>query len=183
MRNSSIRKPNRLKNHDYSQKGAYFVTICIKGKHEILGQIVTTGAAECHLQLSEIGQIVKDEITILSTIYINITVDTYVIMPNHVHMIILIANNEHNLCLQDCERQNTVPTVSQIMNQWKRSISIKLGFSPWQKSFHDHIIRSEKDYRRIVEYIKNNPSRWVDDCYYKPYGRHPAARIYNIRPQ
>ena len=59
------------------------------------------------------------------------------------------------------------PTVSRVIKQWKGIITKKIGFPPWQKSFHDHIIRSNKDYYRIAEYIENNPTRWVDDCYYK----------------
>ncbi|MCL1864639.1 MAG: hypothetical protein FWF73_02380 [Spirochaetes bacterium] len=137
------------------------------------------------MKLNEIGQIVKDEITILSTTYTNVAIDKYVIMPNHVHMIIAIADSGrcefckgsecgkfckgsgHDKFYKDSGRQNAAPAISQIINQWKRAISIKLGFSPWQKSFHDHIIRNNDEYNRITEYIENNPARWTDNCYYK----------------
>jgi len=63
-------------------------------------------------------------------------------------------------------RQNAAPTLSQIIGQWKRAVSINAGFSLWQKSFHDHIIRSEAEYQRISQYIDQNPARWAEDEYY-----------------
>ena len=158
-----------MKKYDYSQNGVYFVTICAKNHENLFGKIVpvVVGAAFCRPQschpplnapeLNEIGQTIKYEVERLSTIYTNATVDKYVIMPNHVHMIISIANNES---------KDEAPAISRIVNQWKRAISIKAGFSPWQKSFHDHIIRNEEDYIRIAEYIESNPSKWQEDRYH-----------------
>jgi len=153
------RKSNRLENYDYSNDGAYFITICTKD-HEKLFDNISVGAESCRPQLSEIGVLVEPEIMRLSHTYENVSVDSYVIMPNHVHMIITICGGKRH--------QNAAPTsVSQIVSQWKRAVSIKVGFSPWQKSFHDHVIRNQEDYNRIAEYIENNPARWVDDCYYE----------------
>ena len=212
MSKSSVRKPNRLKNYDYSQKGAYFITICVKDKHEILGKIVPVGAItnrpsiyytnrpntnqssinqsknrphnnhqqnetadKLHVELSEYGMIVDTAINEIPVHYKNVSVDRYVIMPNHIHLILVIQNNneiqhynatQHNV---GNGRLLIAPTcVSNIVKQLKRYVSKQLGFSLWQKSFHDHIIRNEKEYCQIVEYIENNPSRWVNDCYYKP---------------
>jgi hypothetical protein len=63
-------------------------------------------------------------------------------------------------------RQDAAPTVSRIVGQWKRAVSLKVGYSVWQKSFHDHIIRDMNDYRRIAEYIETNPQRWMEDCFH-----------------
>ena len=158
MTNLPVRKPNRLQNYDYSQNGAYFVTVCAKDHKELFGNVV--GAAFCrpHVELSKIGQTIKEETKILQSTYDMVVVDLFVIMPNHVHMIIVINNSG---------RQNAAPTVSRIINQWKRAISRKTGTSLWQKSFYDHIIRDEDDYCRIWEYIENNPANWFSDCYYK----------------
>ena len=108
---------------------------------------------------TEIGNIIENEITILSSSYHGVSVDCFVIMPNHIHMIICIN-------WVDDGRQDAAPTISQMINQWKRAISIKVGRSVWQKSFHDHVIRNENEYIKIAEYIENNPIRWKEDCFY-----------------
>ena len=158
------RKPNRLKNFDYSKNGAYFVTICAKSRFELFGTI-DVGAAFCRPQLSETGELIEAEIKRLSNIYEGVSVDCYIIMPNHVHMIIVIHGE---IGYRKIGRQNAAPTISQMINQWKRAISIKNGFSPWQKSFHDHIIRNEDEYSRIAKYIENNPATWESDCHFSP---------------
>ena len=124
---------------------------------EIISEI-PVGAASCRPRLTDLGEIVETEITSLSKTYANVTIDCHIVMPNHVHMIIVIQNVNG--------RQNAAPTVSQMMNQWKRAISIKAGFSPWQKSFYDHIIRDDKEYSRIAEYIENNPANWEKDRFF-----------------
>jgi len=65
-----------------------------------------------------------------------------------------------------CGRQNAAPTLPRVMGQWKRAISMKLGYSIWQKSFHDHIVCSETEYQKIAYYIDENPAIWSEDCYY-----------------
>ena len=78
-------------------------------------------------------------------------------MPNHIHMIITNTNNE---------RTQFAPTISRIIKQMKGIITKEIGYSIWQKSFHDHIIRNEKEYNLIAEYIENNPIKWEDDCFH-----------------
>ena len=188
MKYLPVRKPNRLKGYDYSQVGKYFLTICAKDRLELFA---TIEAASCRPQYTHIGNVIEDEIATLSNSYPGVSVEFFVIMPNHIHMIIdIIAadggrRNAENRGRQDAEnrrrqdaeicgrqdaenrrRQDAAPTVSQMINQWKRAVSIKIGYSVWQKSFHDHIIRNESEYRKIVEYIKNNPIRWKQDCFY-----------------
>ena len=138
------------------------MTICSKDRMEIFATI-DVGAAFCRPCLTRIGEIIENEILVLSSAYSGVSVDYSVIMPNHVHMIIGIYSNWR---YDGNGRQNAAPTVSQMINQWKRAISIKVGYSVWQKSFHDHIIRNEDDYREIAEYIENNPQRWTEDCFF-----------------
>jgi REP element-mobilizing transposase RayT len=155
------RKPNRLKNYDYSLDGAYFVTICANKHIEIFSRI-----DEGRIYLTNIGKIIENEIKILSCTYKDVIVDSHITMPNHVHMIIIIyeTNKRQNTI---GEQQSTSPvTISRIIGQWKRAISIKAGRSIWQKSFHDRIIRNEDEYHMIAEYIDNNPQRWKEDKYY-----------------
>jgi len=152
--NLPVRKRNRLENYDYSQDGAYYITLCVKDNHEILSD-VAVGAAFCRpiIQLTEIGKIVENEISVLSKIYDVLTVNEYIIMPNHVHMV---------LSIDRCGRQNAAPTISRALGQWKRVISMKIGYSIWQKSFYDRIIRDSKEYENICRYIEENPQKWKD---------------------
>jgi REP element-mobilizing transposase RayT len=78
-------------------------------------------------------------------------------MPNHIHMIIIIDSEAGD--------RGRSPLQTIIRNM-KAYVSKQIGFSPWQKSFHDHIIRNEEDFNSIAEYIDNNPSNWADDCFY-----------------
>jgi REP element-mobilizing transposase RayT len=143
----SFRRPNRLKNYDYSQNGAYFVT----NHANLLSDILMVDNILQHT-LTELGKYVDETIRTLN----NVEINKYVIMPNHVHMIILLAGeNNQRVFLQN--------VVKYIKYRVRRAI----GASVWQKSFHDHIIRDEADYTRIWEYIENNPFRWTEDCYYK----------------
>lgn len=152
------RKNIRLKEYDYSQNGAYFVTICSKDREQLFWRVGATFGRPQDEYLSNIGKLVDDEIKKISTIYENVSIENYVIMPNHVHMIILIAN--------DGGRPEDAPTVSQIVQQFKGSISKQAGRSLWQKSFYVHIVRNEQDYQEIWNYIDSNPLRWAEDKYY-----------------
>ncbi|MCL2247878.1 MAG: hypothetical protein FWC13_01260 [Oscillospiraceae bacterium] len=90
MSEKPTRRKNRLDGYDYSQEGAYFVTVCVKDRQELLGEIATVGANCVRPLLSDIGKITESEINKMSTIFDGVHVNCYVIMPNHVHMIILI---------------------------------------------------------------------------------------------
>ena len=150
------RKKIRLEDYNYSQAGYYFVTICTKDRKNILWEVGATLGRQ--LPLSFIGQIIDNEINNISSIYENVKINKYVIMPNHLHMIIVLDPKNG--------RSKTVPTISRIIQQFKGSISKKVGFSLWQNSFYDHIIRNEMDYQEIWNYIENNPLKWHEDKYY-----------------
>jgi REP element-mobilizing transposase RayT len=106
---------------------------------------------------SVIGEVVETAIANISEIYKPVTIDKYVIMPNHIHMIIIISNHG---------RAMRAPTLSTIINQMKGYVSKQVGCSIWQKRFHDHIIRDDAEYKRIWQYIDENPIKWDEDCYY-----------------
>ncbi|MCL2760036.1 MAG: transposase [Desulfuromonadales bacterium] len=152
------RKQNRLQNYDYSQNGAYFVTICIKDKHELLWIPAFVGAHSVRPLLSDIGKVVEKAIMNIPQIYETVIIDRYTIMPNHVHMIAII----------DCDHGRTLcaPTISRVIKQCKEYVTKQIGYSIWQKSFHDHIIRNEQDYINIAEYIENNPANWEIDRFF-----------------
>jgi len=106
------------------------------------------------VKLTELGKFVDDAITYYNANNDGEIFNRYVIMPNHIHAIIILSETG--------DRGRS--PLQYIVRGLKSYISKRVGFSPWQKSFHDHIIRNEEDYIRIAEYIENNPVNWEEDC-------------------
>jgi REP element-mobilizing transposase RayT len=117
------------------------------------------GARIARPSLSVIGKVVRETIENISHIYETVSVDKYVIMPNHIHMIVRIQN-PHGRAMR-------APTISTVVNQMKGTATKRLGHSIWQKLFHDHVIRNEDEHRRISQYVDENPAKWEDDCFYQ----------------
>ena len=158
----SQRKPTRLKDYDYNTDGYYFITICTKNKEKILCDIVGDGALDVpKIKLSKIGEIVNKYIISTNNIP-EISVDKYVIMPNHIHLI-LIVKNDNGTSKAPSPTNNLI---SHCVATLKRFTNDEIGYNIFQRSFHDHIIRGEKDYKEIWEYIDQNPLRWEIDCFY-----------------
>ena len=159
------RRPNRLPHFDYSTPGAYFVTICTQDRKCILGTIVGGGALDApSIRLSPWGQVVNQRILSGNNIP-GISVDKFVIMPNHVHIILLVYETNHH-----GTSKAPSPTNAQIphfVSTFKRFCHRDIGKPVFQRSYHDHVIRDEKDYLKIWEYIDNNPARWKEDCFYE----------------
>ena len=155
------RKPNRLPFYDYSTPGAYFITICIKEKQCILGHIVGASIARPQtVTLSKYGIIVDAAIQAIPKHYPAISVDHYVVMPNHIHLLLQINTDTNG-------RPMVAPTISTVVQQLKGTITKQIGCSIWQKLFHDHVIRAEQDYLKIWTYIDTNPAKWQEDCFYE----------------
>ncbi len=159
------RKPNRLPRYDYSQNGYYFVTICAHGRKEWLGKV-----DKGEIILSSYGAIAAIYWKEIPKHYSNVILDEWVIMPNHIHGIIVISSSAF-VGTEQC----SVPTdakslsVSQIIKSFK-DVTIKrvrsefgdISFA-WQRSFYEHVIRNEISLGRIREYIRNNPVLWDVD--------------------
>ena len=160
MKEFPQRKPNRLKDYDYSHDGAYFVTICAKDRENLFGTVIV-GAAICrpcsslYVELSDIGYTIDVAINNIPRKYPLVFMDTYIIMPNHVHLILVIDNlrsAQFHRQVADNGRQVAAPTtVQKIIGHMKRFVSMQCGYSVWQKSFHDHVIRNEEEYQKIWE--------------------------------
>jgi len=166
----------RLPWWDYSSNAAYFVTICTLNREHFFGEITDNTIA-----LSEIGEIVEKEWINNTKLRpdMNLQLGAYVVMPNHFHGIIIIGENKYNSSGRD-----TMHCVSTRGNRFaprsKNLASVIRGFKigvtknarlinprfAWQSRFYDHIIRNEKSYVRIVEYVLTNPLRWQQDKYY-----------------
>ena len=153
-----FRKPNRLSGYDYATPGYYFITICTLDHEPLLGRICAceNGIVSAKMVLNDMGHIVENAILAIPEHYPGTTMDKYVVMPNHIHMILAIPFGS--------EKTSGVPN---IIRQFKRAVSIRLGKSIWQQGVHDHIIRGETDYQEIWTYIDNNPLKWALDKYYR----------------
>ena len=159
------RKPNRLSCFDYSTPGAYFLTICTQDKKCILGQIVGGGDLDApQISLSTIGKKVWRNIE-LSRQIPNIHVDKYLIMPNHIHLILFVDGTLVGGTSRSPSPTNAV--VPHFVSTFKRFCHKDVGAKIFQRSYHDHVIRGEQDYLKIWEYIDNNPARWKEDCFYE----------------
>ena len=178
------RKSIRLKNYDYAQNGMYFITICTHNREPILSKIskigdVGAGLVPAHdeknniykIELTHIGKIIENEIYNLEKNN-PIIIESYVIMPNHIHFIINFGklqwngNEKNDICLRQAQ---DLPLVPNIVRDFKSKTSLEyIKFNKqigeykklWQRNYYEHIIRDKNEYYKICEYIKNNPIRY-----------------------
>ena len=154
------RKPTRLADYDYSQPGAYFITVCTKDKKCLLSHVVGGDAhiAPCTV-LTPVGRVVQKYLRSIPGI------GEYVIMPNHVHMILRISAAS-TLQGPMWASAPTTANIPSLVRSWKTLVTKELGYSIWQRSYFDHVIRNEKEYLIRVQYILDNPAKWCSDDYY-----------------
>jgi len=172
-----MRKNIRLQEYDYSSAGYYFITICINDGHEIFGNIDNG-----QIIFNKYGKIAECNLLNIPCHIKSVFIDKYVIMPNHVHMIMGIIENLGTRHISsdkpkpDNERTpymaslqtKSKQTVSKAIQQYKASVSRETKIAGlWQPRFHDHIIRNEEKYKLIWRYIDENPIKWNEDRYYK----------------
>jgi len=177
---NKFRKPIRLKDYDYSRTGAYFITICSYNRECILGNVK---AGE--MILNQFGNIVLECWNSLAGRYTNIETDKFVVMPNHIHGIIMITDSEntykeairklqrpvvaiHELPLQSnkiVERRKML--IPKVVGYFKMNAAKKINIvrnttdTPfWQRNYYEHIIRNENKLNKIREYIQNNSLKW-----------------------
>ncbi len=168
------RKTIRLPQYDYSSPGVYFVTICTAGRRCILSDIsVGDGVLDVpRVQLTAYGRCVQDTLLEIEDHYVWLTLDHYVIMPNHIHALLRIDDNGTSRTPSPTiEKSVPIPTpaneiLPRLISTLKRFTNRKCGVQLWQRSFHEHVIRSEIDYNEIWNYIENNPARWAEDRYH-----------------
>ena len=167
------RKTPRYQSFDYNSVGVYFITICTQNRKCILSRIVGTGVLDCpQIKLTGYGKIADKYIKQLNDFYDHLSVEEYVIMPNHIHLLLWIKKNK-NTC-DNGQSRTPVPTTveransacSQFVSTFKRFCNKEYGENVWQDRFNDHIIRDRQDYEEHVRYIMENPARWYYDELY-----------------
>ena len=157
------RRSIRLKDFDYSQSGAYFVTIVTHQRRCFFGEV-----AGGDVQLSEAGRIVNEMWQRLSERFDNVSADSFVVMPNHVHGIVTVGAQ---LIAPDGAgdgAMNRAPTLGQIIRAVKAASTYRIRQSTglealWQRNYYEHVIRDGKSLDRIRRYIAENPARWQFD--------------------
>ena len=143
------RKPTRIPGYDYSRQNYYFITICTYEKKCIFGSIRNK---------NHWGQIAENELKNLENHFQNIRIDNCIVMPNHIHAIIAIDGTD-NIGLD------------RIIGLYKSGVTRKIhqeqpDIKVWQRSFHDHIIRNQREYEQIWQYVQYNNQKWEEDCFY-----------------
>ena len=161
------RRSIRLKEYDYLQPNAYFITICAYNKECIFGGII-----DARMILNELGKIVWNEWNKTAQIRKNVNVDEYVVMPNHMHGILMIIDGcdvgeTRRVAPTERPKGPAFGSVGAIIGQFKSIATKRInalrgtpGLPVWQRNYYEHIIRNEKDLDEIREYIINNPIKW-----------------------
>ena len=163
------RAANRLAGYDYSTCGVYFLTVCTKDRLPLLCRILDDGTPE----LTESGAAVDTSIRYLHEHMDGISVEHYVIMPNHLHLLVTVDGGASGRPRPTGnERQNAL--IPKFVSYMKRYTNRVCGCQLWQSSYSDHIIRDEKDFLIRWHYIDINPARWADDPYHPSIPRRRA---------
>jgi len=178
------RRSIRLQHHDYSQAAAYFVTICVHARQCLFGEVVNG-----EMVLNDLGKIVEECWDDIAQHFDNVELDTFIIMPNHVHGIIVFTNtvgagsprpdaklksNDKGAETAD-KGAETAPlrkrrTLGNVVAYFKYQSTKRLNlhrhtpsFAVWQRNYYEHIVRDDADLNRIRQYIQRNPARWAED--------------------
>jgi putative transposase len=171
--NKRHRRSIRLQGFDYSQTGAYFVTICTRERTCIFGEVI-----DAEMRLNNAGEVVDQCWLAIPKHFPDVDLDAYVVMPNHVHGILVITDGPvgakdfsplHNNKTTTRRLKGTLSgTIGSIVRGFKIGVTKRLrdathNDTVWQRSYYEHIIRHEESLNRIRQYILHNPARWSSD--------------------
>lgn len=164
------RRSLRLKEYDYSQAGAYFVTICTKERDCLFGPVV-----EGEMQTNAAGEMIRRVWDELPVQYPGVEIDEFIVMPNHVHGVVVLTGKN----LGQAQGPAPTRTLADVIHRFKSfttccySLGVKEdGWRPyagqlWQRNYYEHVVRGDKELEQIREYIANNPLQWMMDEYYR----------------
>ena len=154
------RRNIRLSEYDYNSPGAYFLTICVENRKCLLSRIVGTGLLDSpSVELLPYGQIAAKYINQLNDFYEHLSVESYVIMPNHIHILLRILEGPSGTPVPTS--QNSI--VSRFVSTLKRFCNKEYGKNIWQARSYDHVIRDQADFDQHLQYIYENPFGWTKD--------------------
>jgi REP element-mobilizing transposase RayT len=163
------RRALRLKGYDYAQAGAYFVTICVRDRTCLFGNVVGG-----EMRVNDFGRLLDAAWRALPHHYPHVDLDRFVVMPNHFHGIVVLRP------VEDCRgeiRAGERHGLPEIVRAFETFSARRInefrgthGVPVWQRNYYEHVIRDEADYRRIAEYVAENPRRWSEDSLYNADG-------------
>ena len=190
---SGNRKELRLKSFSYSETAAYFITICCRNGEHLLAEIEAKASRDCQAvgvgvlddpsppvpampgfvrTLTGTGKIVESKINEMSQRFSGADIDTFVVMPNHIHLLLSVYQGKGSsrtptpTAFSETDRKRSNERIPAFVSYLKRSTNRESGIEIWQRGYYDHVIRDHLDYCRIWDYINNNPYRWYEDKYY-----------------
>ncbi len=159
------RRSIRLSGYDYSNSGAYFLTVCSKYRECLFGEIQGE-----EISLTTAGEIVQKTWLELPNRFTSVELDAFIVMPNHIHGIMVFDDDKKGVGLLNQGAASGAPTVGNFMRAFKSISAVHInkelgreGLSLWQRNFYERIIRNEKELNSIRHYIDNNPAKWADD--------------------
>jgi REP element-mobilizing transposase RayT len=166
--NQTSRRSIRLKEYDYSQAGAYFVTVCTHRKTILFGNIVAGG-----IRLNPFGLIVKECWEGLPQHDYFLKLDVCIIMPNHIHGILMLTDHPNvgaGFKPAPASRRHALPEIVRALKTFSARRINEIRGTPgqpvWQRNYYEHVIRNEMDLEETREYIQNNPLKWLEDEYH-----------------
>ncbi len=163
------RKRTRLQGFDYNAPGSYFITICTKNGQCLLSKLgVGTGVLDGPQPiLTKYGKVAEKQIQAMNEFYKDISVDKYVIMPNHIHLLIriLCTTDEYGPSRTPVPTRNSI--ISRFVSTFKRFCDKEYGENIWQPRSYDRVIRNDVEYQKVWQYIDENPVKWELDKFYK----------------
>jgi len=168
------RRSIRLKGYDYSQPGAYFVTICTWRRDCLFGEVVNG-----IMRLSPAGKIVQEQWTRLGQRFPQADFSIFVVMPNHIHGIVVMHDTGRGAGGHLVDPSPGIPplrpyvipgSLGAMLRAYKSAVAFRINAlrgraepPVWQRNYYEHIVRNEAEWQRIVEYIQANPVRWAED--------------------
>lgn len=152
------RKHPRLKQYDYSTPGAYFITICTDQRRALLSKVMQTNNARNTIELTESGRIAEEQLFELEKRYSCVSVKRFIIMPNHIHLIVVLKNEEN------CDRPSLITVIGSFKSITAKKCRQYLKEKKlFQTSFYEHVIRDRDEYADVEKYIVENPLKWRED--------------------
>ena len=167
------RRSIRLKGYDYSQAGAYFVTMVAWRREMLFGKIIDGETPQGdHVVLNDFGEIVRTEWERTAVIRPNVELGAFVVMPNHVHGILVFVDDIVGATRRVASTRHTLQpgSLGAVIGQFKSLVTNRInglqnvaGRPIWQRNYYERIIRNEPEMDRITRYIESNPTRWAED--------------------
>ncbi len=163
------RRSIRLQGYDYSQAGAYFVTVCTQNRKCLFGAVI-----DGEMLLNDCGKIAAECLDEIPKHFPHVEMDEFVVMPNHVHLVVVIVDGPvgatHASPLPQPPRGPQPRSIGSIIGSYKSAVTKRVneirdtrGAPIWQRNYYEHIIRDENELHRVRRYIESNPACWADD--------------------